>query len=152
MRGGFLNPSLDGGLLLFVLFVSSWRRSSATLLAQRRVLRAQNLNLALKRSDQIANLLRAQNHSYVNLYFPTAVPKNPLPHANLPKHCGPADSPGLGVTRHFAISSFLTGLWRNKIVQTMCNWRVRSLDGRHRSRCRLGVEATMEEGTIFWMP
>ena len=30
MRGGFFNPSLDGGLLLFVLFVSSRRRSSAT--------------------------------------------------------------------------------------------------------------------------
>src|SRR3954464_8900352 len=29
-RGGFLRPSLEGGLLLLELFLSSWRRSSAT--------------------------------------------------------------------------------------------------------------------------
>jgi hypothetical protein len=29
-RGGFLRPSLEGGLLLFELFFSSWRRRSAT--------------------------------------------------------------------------------------------------------------------------
>ncbi len=47
------------------------------LLAQRRVLRAQNLNLALKRRNQIANL-GAEKHSYVDSYFPIAVPRNPL--------------------------------------------------------------------------
>jgi hypothetical protein len=30
MRGGFFNPSLDGGLLLFELLVSTRRRRSAT--------------------------------------------------------------------------------------------------------------------------
>src|SRR5690349_9934703 len=29
-RGGFLRPSLEGGLLLLELFLSSWRRRSAT--------------------------------------------------------------------------------------------------------------------------
>ena len=69
------------------------------LLAQRRVLRAQNLNLALKRRNQIANL-GAEKHSYVNFIFPNRRPEKSSPHHHFLKYCAPANSTSLAVTKN----------------------------------------------------
>ena len=74
MRGGFFMPSLDGGLLLFELFLSSCRRRSATSWRKAAFSSSQNLNLAPQRVDQVANL-GSQNHPYLDSCFPTPRPE-----------------------------------------------------------------------------
>ena len=64
------------------------------LLAQRRVVRPQNLNLALQRSNQIPNL-GLENHPYLDSYFPTPpsqkiAPLPPFRETLLPMRLTPA--------------------------------------------------------------
>jgi hypothetical protein len=69
-------------------------------LAQRRVLRPQYLNLALKRGNQILNL-GSQNHPYLDSHFPHPRPQQSRPTTHFPKRPCQSDSPTLGVTAIF---------------------------------------------------
>ena len=71
------------------------------LLAQRHILRPQNLNFALKRGNQLPDLGR-ENHSYLDSYFARPVSKNRSPRI-VSKNCGNPDSPRLGITVIFAV-------------------------------------------------
>jgi len=65
-------------LLLFELFFVQLTSKVRDLLAQRRVLRPQNLNLALQRGNQVPNL-GSENHPYVDSYRSPRVPQNHPP-------------------------------------------------------------------------
>src|SRR5208337_2544547 len=65
------------------------------LLAQRRVLRPQNLNLALQRANQVANL-GAENHPYLDSCLPTARHEKSRVFRRFLEDCCQSDSPRLG--------------------------------------------------------
>jgi len=67
------------------------------LLAQRRVVRPQNLNLAPQRANQVANL-GSENHPYLDSYFPTRRPKKSHGLTHSPETVANETHPSLGVT------------------------------------------------------
>src|SRR5208283_4448333 len=98
MRGGFFMPSLDGGLLLLELFLSSCRRRSAT--SWRKAAFSIRKTSISRCSAEIRSRISGRRIIHTLTHTsPSRVPKNRGPSRSFTKTVANQTHPSLGVTK-----------------------------------------------------